>query len=53
MAAGKYGAAESIVEDNGWYDLFLIHPDGDVFHTRIPTPWAPKRFDQLLDSTSF
>ncbi len=34
LLAEKYDARlRDIVKDNGWYDLFLIHTDGDIVYT--------------------
>ena len=34
QAAAKYNARlKDITDDNGWYDLFLIHKDGDIVYT--------------------
>ncbi len=33
-SAKKYGTRlDGIMKDNGWYDLFLIHKDGDIVYT--------------------
>ncbi|RJX35970.1 MAG: methyl-accepting chemotaxis protein [Desulfurivibrio sp.] len=29
---------KDILADNGWYDLFLIHPDGDIVYTAAREP---------------
>ena len=32
--AEKYeGRMRDLMEDNGWYDLFLVHPDGNIVYT--------------------
>ncbi len=34
IAAKKYdGRMKDIMKDNGWYDIFLIHTDGDIVYT--------------------
>ncbi|MBF0142012.1 MAG: methyl-accepting chemotaxis protein [Magnetococcales bacterium] len=37
--AGRYDArAKDVMEDNGWYDLFLISPEGDIVYSVTREP---------------
>ncbi len=49
----KYDAAlQDITKDNGWYDLFLIHEDGNVVYSATREPDLGQNLDQgaLKDS---